>query len=270
MKSYEESLDEAIEEHAHSATEYKANGSKYVYIKAESFKSGSDWCKSFSENQPCLCPACGTEWYLEAPQRAHNQMFKQHEAEIERIKYVFLQSTKKQDEHITQLESDLSECHKTIGLLDKGITEQCRLNGMGAQRELKLQTELNLAQKSEDNLQAIVESQYDDIQTTREDLGFWKKEAMLHSDAREQLKKELLNQEEIIAKMEEALNFYGNWKNWYWEESRVGDDSKLTNIKNDHSVINYLEEDGLEYKNIFGGKLAREVLNVLKEYKDKK
>ena len=69
-----------------------------------------------------------------------------------------------------------------------------------------------------------------------------------------------------IEQMKKALEFYANWRNWNWEEDRVGDDSKLTNIKNDFEKIQYVENDGDTYTNVFGGKLARYTLTKLNRY----
>lgn len=63
----------------------------------------------------------------------------------------------------------------------------------------------------------------------------------------------------------EVINYYANWRNWDWESISTGDDSKLTNIRNDFSKEDHIENDGEQYTNIFGGKRTREFLKSLGE-----
>ena len=61
-----------------------------------------------------------------------------------------------------------------------------------------------------------------------------------------------------------ALEFYGNWKSWD-KDNRICTDGLPANIiDDDFSEVEYLENDGETYKDIFGGKRAREALEKIK------
>lgn len=70
-----------------------------------------------------------------------------------------------------------------------------------------------------------------------------------------------------LEKVEAALEYYANWRNWDLPPGRTYDDSEWNVIKKDSEKMDYEEADGNTYRNSIGGKRAREALALLKAAK---
>lgn len=83
-------------------------------------------------------------------------------------------------------------------------------------------------------------------------------------DLANECKQEIKSLRERVEVCKAALEFYGNWKSWD-KDNRICTDGLPANIiDDDFSEVEYLENDGETYKDIFGGKRAREALEKIK------
>ena len=103
---------------------------------------------------------------------------------------------------------------------------------------------------------------YEEYMERKDRYEFDKQEYLL------KIQDERINQlESALRDMSDSLGFYAGRFSWEWS-SHPNLENYSGEIRNDSSLVKYMEADGEEYQNHCGGKRAREALSRNKEILD--